>query len=657
MLSSLAAMVTAAGIILTVTGAYAWLRGRGAGPGLALSGAILFVLSFFSSTVQIMFLAHNSSYHFLIEIMAALSAAAVILGRKKLVAGDIHTLLVRVRKSGLLQIFSALYLYLAVQVLLLPPYNWDSIVYGLPRVQAMIAENSLFPQNLHSARQVLFPPGFDALSFFFLRGGSDCFLALPSFLCFTALSAAALELVSAGGNPSLRLRCIGLAAIMIVICQTQVILQATNTKNDLAAAAAAAVALAGCAAFVRSGIAVGPGVTLVALAAGMSFKSYFPGFVLPFLAVLLPSVWMSRPGLVRLRNFPMPLTILSGVILFLLLIFHGHNHLEYDSPFRKNTIVSDFTNHDGWRGASANLGRYLLQGIEWPRFLGGGMLDTVHDRGLGSNRLTGAWKQTPAMLMSSARLTPNGILSWFGPAGWLVVLPAVVWGMARGPALIRGTGLTLAGFYIAVCTAVAWAPWHGRYFLLFYACSAGCVAYFLSSFRIRKLRLLIAAALMMGWYAALFNESKPFFDYSSLTGISASGTEGTSGWFFFHWMQDVLERDRKYALLYGREAMDYYDHKIPTGSRVLILAGEESGIFPLLLKRRDLRKITATSERVALEGGFFRVAEAADFALIMEKFDFIVTIGVNPQFPVPLKPVFAAGGSPAVSRFTVFDLR
>ena len=139
-------------------------------------------------------------------------------------------------------------------------------------------------------------------------------------------------------------------------------------------------------------------------------------------------------------------------------------------------------NRDGLWGAAVNLVRYahevpdlLKVGDRIAYHLGGRPLSTMVQRvydGVFAPVFQGAGGASHFRVSWSM----NESESWFGPLGFLVVLPAAVWSLWRGPGALRGLALVLLAYVFLVAWQVAWTPWNGRFFTLCFACSGGFVA-------------------------------------------------------------------------------------------------------------------------------------------------------------------------------------
>jgi hypothetical protein len=106
---------------------------------------------------------------------------------------------------------------------------------------------------------------------------------------------------------------------------------------------------------------------------------------------------------------------------------------------------------------------------------------------------------------------PDGIFSWFGPFGFLMVIPAIIWAMIRGHRRMKAIAVAFLGYFYIVSLVAAWMPGNARFFTPIFACGGFCVSYLLPPWRFTRtgkyLFQIISILLLI--YACLFNMDKP----------------------------------------------------------------------------------------------------------------------------------------------------
>ena len=80
---------------------------------------------------------------------------------------------------------------------------------------------------------------------------------------------------------------------------------------------------------------------------------------------------------------------------------------------------------------------------------------------------------------------PMGMFS-FGPAGFFLVLPSLVYAMVKGPRRLKSVALAFFVYFYLACLIMAWTPVNAKFFEIFYVCSGFCIAFFLPPWRFTK---------------------------------------------------------------------------------------------------------------------------------------------------------------------------
>jgi hypothetical protein len=149
-------------------------------------------------------------------------------------------------------------------------------------------------------------------------------------------------------------------------------------------------------------------------------------------------------------------------------------------------------NVDGLQGAAANALRYLLESAHFTRpvdrlchwafdFRITGFLQWLNDAFV-QRLFDGAGATVPFHIAWA----PNGPLSGFGPFAFFLVLPALVFALARANRHLKTIALGLLGYAYIVSLAAAWAPGNEHYFTLFFAVGGFCTAFLLPPWRLTR---------------------------------------------------------------------------------------------------------------------------------------------------------------------------
>ena len=183
----------------------------------------------------------------------------------------------------------------------------------------------------------------------------------------------------------------------------------------------------------------------------------------------------------------------AGIVLFNL----SHGKAWIGAPAANPLLF----NSDGIVGAIANMGRYLMQTIHLP-----GFIDTFCHSVFGFSPLAGLLNIYHATIeaLSAGKgaavpfnlsWTAGSRTEWFGPAGFLLILPSLVYALWRGPRRLKTTALAMVVYWALVALIAAWQPGNARLMTPFFVGSGFCMAFFLPPWRIGRRGLLVMQLL------------------------------------------------------------------------------------------------------------------------------------------------------------------
>ncbi len=114
---------------------------------------------------------------------------------------------------------------------------------------------------------------------------------------------------------------------------------------------------------------------------------------------------------------------------------------------------------------------------------------------------------------------PNGRLSWFGPFGFLFVIPSIIMAIFRGHRRLKAISVALAGYVYIIALVIAWRPGNAQFFTIVFTCGGFCVSFLLPPWRFttagKKCLQVISILLLI--YVCLFNVDKPLFQLPELS--------------------------------------------------------------------------------------------------------------------------------------------
>jgi len=594
MLGALAVVVTATEFTVCALAAYAALRRVGYRGGEAAAVAALMPLLLLSALAQLAFVVGCPALTVPCELGLLIVALFVVRREWSSLQQDarrVRELLGHARWSTATLLVCAC--YLAAQALLLPAGNWDSMAYNLTRVLWFEQEHGFFVDVASNARQVAWPVGSDILTHYLLRFGTDAGLGLFSLVAYAALGLAVYAVARNHADAAA-----ARLTALVVVALPEFVLQSTSTKNDLLAATIAACLVALLHRLSTQARAEDLILAALLLLFGWSAKTSFAGIALLFTVAFGWVLLVQRSRLhwstgKRLRAGLIAAAVPIGLL-------HSHLWLLWRNEVRFGGWAGppQFTalhfNHDGWRGALANAVRYGLAQVQLTR-----PVDLVWEK-LSGTKLSAGLQQAVDGLLPASWSTlgirqPFEIAwwlhedtAWFGPLALLIVLPALVFALVRGPTLLRLTALIALGHAGAVCWQLAWMPWNSRFFGIAYALAGCCVVVVARRWSGRwSGRLLEVAALTSLVAAMLFNDAKPLLSLSSsrTRGLVAALTEDSI------WARCAggLDRGCHARRHFGDDRVAQFVAAIPAGARVGIETTADAWLFPFMAARRDLR--------------------------------------------------------------------
>ena len=492
--------------------------------------------------------------------------------------------------------------YWTLYAIVAPVTVWDSHTYNLARL--LLAERGgLFGNELwNDHRQESFVWAFDAVHYPLLKIGWG--VALPSFLCFIGVLVMVFllfresrrnlrfervpssnELARPESSRATSHRLIetaerfGLGAIgwwygLSLLALPTLVFQATSTKNDVAVLFAMVCWFYALWLWRQEK----RGWYLVIMAMSLSFGAGAKGIGLVLFALLgvysLYPLWGSRGAI---RTF-----LFSAIVSFALLgstETYINNWIEFRNPLGASHFVSYHRNEDGFKGASANLVRYLFGNVHLPHeiweaapakfpsaqwlentcrnFLSAVSLkDAGHRRGFGEEHL-----QFRKMGWESS--------SDYGFLGTLAMMVSLVT-LLTGRWRTISWRLAFAGFISLgiISYFVPWMPWNNRFLLLPMVLFTLAFSHIVLNLTHRLPLARIGYLFLLLSCATVY----PLYSYNKKPSDIRSSITNREGLF-------LKERDGK---------MEMVDHlrsllRTDPNSILLLHAGEDAWVLPFLL--------------------------------------------------------------------------
>jgi hypothetical protein len=558
----------------------------------ACAFAIVTALMLLSCLLQLAFMTGYPALATVAEILVWIMAIAAIIRNAAFFSKDLTAVPEFFRAypiSG--PIAATAWCYLGLLAFFIPqhPAHW----HELSRVLLFEQQGGFFnlpADPLAGSSSALSPVNITILAHLFLRGHTDFGIGLIGFMAYLSIGFSTYALSRRYAWPPT-----AFTVTILVLSMPRLVYHATTPGFELLPAAIGLFCLLAVYRAIES-----PnmkdicliGLGLLFMFSGTALALVFPIILIPLTALLLFrrhgfSIWWR----LVVDNRRTLIVILIPALVFSqiwLILYNFHCCAVWLGSPSMSPIA---LNTDGIQGALANFLRYLFESAHFTQ-----VVDNAC-RWVAGFSISELWQSiydgTVAPLLgnrgsvTSFKIVwiPNEHLAWFGPFGFLLVLPAVVNAALRAPRRLKAIAVALIGYFLLISLIVAWSPGNARYFTVFFVCGGYCVAFLLPPWRIsRRSRrgLQIAGAILLV-YAALFNSGKP------ATGLMAQPIEtntvmgahmpAESVWYRSLW---VLDRFEPAKHLFGDDRLAKIAALIPADASVQIVYRSQSYLYPFL---------------------------------------------------------------------------
>jgi hypothetical protein len=287
-----------------------------------------------------------------------------------------------------------------------------------------------------------------------------------------------------------------ITATCLIISMPRLVHQNLATQSELLPAAAALLVILALFRTVENPKA--EDLTMLVVAIAFSVSEGLLCYLMPLVLAALSLVVLARRhslslGVQSMQGHPGYVWVgLVAAVVFSQLIgiagnlFHGLPWMGVLAPSR---VVY---NSDGLIGAGANMVRYLFQTVHLPvffddavQFVFGWRLVDVMD--LLYHRLTAAWIGGRGAAQGfHLNWAPDNPWTWYGPVGFLLVVPAMVQALWMGPRRLKTTALAMSVYWLLVALIAAWQFSNVRLLTPMFVCSGFFIAFFLPPWRIGR---------------------------------------------------------------------------------------------------------------------------------------------------------------------------
>ncbi|MDY6791572.1 MAG: hypothetical protein SWH54_09910 [Thermodesulfobacteriota bacterium] len=580
----------------------------------AAAYALILTLMLPSFLLQVAFLAGNPTISMGAEAAVTILAAIAAYRLRRYVSQAWFT--IRTFVSGHPVASTVLLIcfgYLATQAFLLPPAGvyWEN----LGQVLRFQQQDTLFANE----NQALFPVNILLLPHLFLRFHTDMGIGVLGIMAYLSIGFSTYALARRYSWPPT-----AFTVTMLVMSFPRFVYMATSPGYEIIPAAVAVFCLLAIYRVVEQ-----PNIKdLLFLFLSILFCISGKWMCLAFTAIILPLsliLLFRRHGalawwkLIKAHQWSALLTLLPAAIFSQSWLFL-YNWV-YRGRWLAKESTSDFAyNTDGLLGALANMIRYFIESAHFTRPINHICQWMVHFSMADSFQkiydflFAPLWGNIGAAASFKIAWVPAETLSWFGPFAFLLVIPAVIYALVRGPRRLKSTAIALVGYLFLLVLIPAWNSENVRFFSILYACGGFCIAFFLPPWRFTKRGkkgLQIASALLMV-YACSCNMLKPIVGIEPVRiGMInlAAGNYLDSAQFFHEaaeksvWVSNDWGRDRFAAAkhLFGDNRVAECAGLFARGSKVGACYKNPSLIYPFMLACKDVDFFLLPSQKVAAE--------------------------------------------------------
>ena len=642
------AIVSAIEIVLFFTAGFVLFRTRGYTFPEAVSVGLITVMMALSLLFQTAFLVGAVWLAPICEVLLGLVALWVVWGHRSAI-GEMGTQVRRffaehsIAGIGICLVAA----YLLVQALLIGPgiTHWADLgdVLLFQRQGGFFTEPDAGPEWL--AERPGAPLNAAILSHMFLRFNTDAGVGLFGFMAWLSIGFATYTLARRYAWPPT-----AFTVAMVVMSFPRLVLQATTPGPEIIPAAVGLFCLL---ALYRLGEE--PNISdMCLLTVGILFciSGRVMSLTFPIVLMALSGVLLFRRhgigiwGQLISDNRWAVLAIAYPAVIFSQIWLFGH-HLIHQGGWTDTPLPTEFApNTDALFGAGANLFRYGLETVhltlpvdyvsQWMfGFSPSRFLEGVHN--LVITPLFGA-SGTAAEFR--VLWFPDECLSWFGPYGVLLTVPALLYALLRGPRRLKAIAIALTVYVYILCLVPAWLPGNAGFFTIFFVCSGFCIAFFLPPWRLTSTakQTLQVVSILLLVYAAACNTMKPVINLEGFLAKSPTKEAFTdqpkSVWAAQSVWQSIRESNWQMMMagkVVGDDRLSILDRSFQTADRAVLVADAVDWIYPFMLARPEVR--------------FWRIpanADASDLMALTGHVDYLVVASRRPSGGIPGQMIWKA---------------
>ena len=586
------ALATAAELIILALAVSIFFRRQGHTYAEASAYGLVTTLMMLSLILQLSFIVQLPNISLFLEIILTISALGYIITQRHVIWQYRSSVWAILSNARLTVIFIGIILfYLVFQAIIIPP----STLYWQPlgQILGQAHYQSIFPvaQTGLSVKfsETFSPINVAILPFLFLRFHTDIGVGLLGFMAYLSIGFSAYALSRRYAWPPT-----AATASIIIISMPRLVYLSTSPGYEIIPVSTALFCI-----LVAFRAVESPNLAdlyllclgILFMISGTYMNLVFPLVLVPLFCILLirrhgANTWWqlitARPYL--MLSFLIPAFVYSQAWLVVGDSIYYRNSLTPSIP---SSIIA--FNEDGIQGALANAIRYTLQSAHFTR-----PVDSALDWATNFSLIRTLQQINDNLVvpilgnsgsLASFRITwhPNEKLSWFGPFGFLLILPAVGYAARRAPRRLKAVSIALIGYLFLVSLIPAWHPENVRYFSIFFVCGGICISFFLPPWRMtrnrRRVLVFISGCLLL--YAGIYNDAKPAFGWPSNEKIG-------SIWKASNW---GLNRSWSARKIFSDNRLEAVQNLVPENNPLWLIYMDFPLTYPFLLNYPHARLI------------------------------------------------------------------
>lgn len=421
------------------------------------------------------------------------------------------TTLFRIEKRYLYLLLASV-VFILVPLLLLaifiPPNNWDSLAYHLPRIEHWIQDQNIYPYPTNIIRQIITPPLSEYLLLNIrILAGNDCFLNIVQFMALLVVIAAFTQILK-----QLKVNYKGqVLGYALLLSLPMVIFQATTTQTDLLSAFFLIAFLLYTLNFIQSNYTnkIDFLLLVLAISLGILTKYTIAIFALPFILSIIYKVLATKKWTWIIWTCATALAIAAIVVApFLFRNVVSFGSLTGNEYFEASMSNSHISIQYTIANAFKNIADFISIPINFFNEILLSVLNKIHSLlGISINDNGANWNKMEFIINNHLNEDSAGSLLHF----LLIVLSiSLIWKLKNRKNLLW-ICIGLFATFIIYSAIFRYSPWNNRLFLPLIIVWLIIVAYILHNTIKNSLFVFIISTglLMIAILPVYFNRAKP----------------------------------------------------------------------------------------------------------------------------------------------------